>query len=160
MSISVVHLRSLVVKTLSRMPAWYSEEVVELLILTACNESDCGRYLTQLGSGPALGIFGIEPDTLVDIYDNWLRFRPELADEVASTTGIEVPDLLAMEGNIVYGILIARIQYLRARPPLPSVTDHQAMAHYYVKYFNRGGKAVVEVAREKYRLYAKPNQLR
>lgn len=156
MGIKASHLRSLVTKTLARIPEWYSEEAIELLILTACNESDCGKYLTQLGSGPALGIFGIEPESLIDIHDKWLRFRPEIADDVVMVTGVREPDVLALEGNIVYGIIMARIQYLRAKPPLPSTADHLAMANYYVKYFNRGGKAVAEIAREKYRLYAVP----
>ena len=39
----------------------YSPEVVELLMGTCAQESTMGKYRKQLGNGPALGIFQMEP---------------------------------------------------------------------------------------------------
>ena len=39
----------------------YSDAAVDLLMLTAAQESACGKYIRQLGNGPALGIFQMEP---------------------------------------------------------------------------------------------------
>ena len=38
----------------SSAPKLYSEDAVELLLLTAAQESDLGTYTRQLGGGPAL----------------------------------------------------------------------------------------------------------
>lgn len=39
----------------------YSEEAENLLMGTAAQESALGEYIRQLGNGPALGIFQMEP---------------------------------------------------------------------------------------------------
>ena len=41
----------------------FSPEAVALVLGTACVESQCGEYIKQMGKGPALGIFQIEPAT-------------------------------------------------------------------------------------------------
>ena len=50
----------------------------ELLLGTAVQESRI-TYLRQLGNGPALGLFQMEPATHNDIWDNFLEYKPELA---------------------------------------------------------------------------------
>lgn len=148
MSMCAYQLRELIQKTL-KLTQWYSEDSTELLMLTACAESDAGRYLRQI-KGPALGLFQVEPDTLNDIYKNWLLGRQASSENIKEITGINKSDLLALEGNIIYGILLTRIIYLRAPGKLPSRYDHLGMANYYVKWFNRGGKANPDVAVAKY----------
>ena len=48
----------------------------ELLLGTALQESRL-TYLHQLGGGPALGLFQMEPGTHDDIWTNYLWNRPE-----------------------------------------------------------------------------------
>lgn len=142
------------------IPEWHSEDAVELLMMTACAESDCGRYLQQI-KGIALGIFQVEINTMNDIYKNWINFRgdtednipDDIADKIFAVTGIYKPNNLALEGNIIYGAILARITYLRAPGKLPKKHDVNGMADYYVKWFNRGGKAKADVAMAKYRHY-------
>ena len=59
----------------------YSEPAEQLLLGTACAESNLGTYLHQVG-GPALGVFQIEPATHTDIWENYLLYRGELRETV------------------------------------------------------------------------------
>jgi len=72
------HLRELISRVLEQLDL-YSRDAVELLMLTAAAESNLGEYLRQVGRGPALGIFQMEPSTETDIWYNYLRYRSELA---------------------------------------------------------------------------------
>ena len=49
-----------------------SQEAENLLMGTAAQESALGEYIRQLGNGPALGIFQMEPETFDDIVRNYL----------------------------------------------------------------------------------------
>ena len=52
----------------------YSVEAVYLLLGTCAVESNFGTYLKQK-NGPALGVFQIEPSTLIDIWENYLYYN-------------------------------------------------------------------------------------
>jgi len=55
---------------------WHSAVAEQLVLGTAITESRL-RFLKQLGSGPALGIYQMEPATFRDLYSNYLIYRPE-----------------------------------------------------------------------------------
>lgn len=150
------HLRSLIADTLKAIRL-YSPEAVELLMLTAAQESHCGRYLTQVGDGPARGIFQMEPRTHQDLYENFLRFKPELVRRITWVC----PDLdesnldLNLRGNLIYQIVVSRLQYYRFSEPIPTGNDIEALARYYKLYWNtKLGKATVEEALANYSKYA------
>jgi len=52
-----------------------------LVVGTALTESRL-TYLKQVGGGPALGFFQMEPNTHDDIWENYLRFRRDMAKKV------------------------------------------------------------------------------
>ena len=52
----------------------WSEAAEKLVLGTAIVESRLS-FIKQLGSGPALGVWQIEPDTSRDVYDNSLDYR-------------------------------------------------------------------------------------
>ena len=66
----------------------YSEEAENLLMGTAAQESALGEYIRQLGNGPALGIFQMEPETFDDIVRNYLSYRPDLCRKVLIVSGV------------------------------------------------------------------------
>ena len=45
----------------------------KLLHYTAACESNCGEYIKQFPSGPALGIFQMEVNTYYDLWDNYIK---------------------------------------------------------------------------------------
>ena len=76
-------LRRLVIQpALSEIELW-SPAAEELVLVTAIVESRLS-FIKQLGSGPALGLWQIEPDTHRNSYDNFLEYRDGLYDQVLS----------------------------------------------------------------------------
>lgn len=55
----------------------YTEEAVDLLMMTAAHESNGCSYIKQI-NGPALGVYQMEPSTEADIWDNYLEFNTEI----------------------------------------------------------------------------------
>ena len=70
-------LREAIISTLKKCNMQITDEVVNLLVGTACVESNCGEYIKQI-NGPACGIFQIEPNTAKDIQENYIKYNPYL----------------------------------------------------------------------------------
>ena len=114
----------------------HSEAAVDLLLKTAAHESKFGTYLKQIGGGPALGIFQVEPDTEKDIWLNYLRFNLDLTEKIKKLTGIDGPNLSALEGDLRYQVIMARLVYRRVRFTLPDPGDVLEQAKYWKKHYN------------------------
>lgn len=134
-------LKEIIRPVLKGLDLW--SEAAECIVLgTACVESECGRWVRQLGGGPALSIFQEEPATHDDIWLNYLAFRPDLARKVRLLMiNSENPMAEEMVGNLLYATAMCRIQYYRFLEPLPGYLRGQA--EYWKKYYNtKAGKAV------------------
>lgn len=150
-------LRQLVQATLRSLEPEipYSEEAVELLMMTAATESNLGTYWEQ-AKGPALGVFQMEPNTHNDIWENYLKYKKDLAEKINTLTwfegGTEEDEL---HHNLVYQIIMARVLYKRVPAPMPKMNDLW-LAAYYKKWYNTPlGKGTVQKAIEKYNKYCK-----
>lgn len=145
-------LRELITVVLEELDL-YSEDAVELLMLTAAQESHLGKYIRQI-NGPALGIFQMEPSTERDIWYNYLRYKPDIARRVYPMVGNSNFNNLQLFGNLLYQIAMARIHYLRVPKALPSKDDVDAMARYWKRYYNTPlGKGTTLEAVANYRRY-------
>lgn len=132
----------------------YSETAVELLMLTAAQESHLGTYLKQLGEGPARGIFQMEPATESDIYENYLKYKTELNGKILDLHGtVAIGEgfvLDPLQVNLAYQIAMARVHYRRVSDPLPEI-EVTALAAYWKKHYNtRLGRGTVEEAVHNY----------
>jgi hypothetical protein len=116
----------------------YTDAALELVFGTACQESHL-KYVKQLGSGPAVGLFQMEPATHDDIWANYLAYKRPLADKVLR---FELPDLYEdnnaqeMAGNLYYAAAMCRIHYLRVPKALPAANDVVGLAEYWKQYYN------------------------
>ncbi len=130
------HLQSLLYDTLRPIPKFCSPEALVLLEYTSVIESDRGTFLTQLGGGPALGLMGVEPRTMVDNYENYLDYRPELLNTIGTVCGVfsQYIDPLVLRYNLAFNILMARVWYYRAKPPIP--VTMKEVAKYHEKHYN------------------------
>lgn len=152
-------LRDLITRVLKEVNL-YSESAIELLMLTAAVESNLGTYIRQI-NGPALGIFQMEPNTELDIWDNYLEHRFKLRSKINSFINEETVYLIEydkciqdLEFNIAYQILMARIHYLRVPEKLPDAKDIHRLAAYYKRFYNTyKGKGTIEKAIEAYNKY-------
>ena len=112
-----------------------SPDSVQLLLGTCAQESAFGKYRRQLGGGPALGIFQMEPATFMDIVENYLNYKPELKEKILKVSGIDDlnnPEDLVFNDRLA--ICMARVHYLRVKEAIPS--DLDGWARYWKKYYN------------------------
>jgi hypothetical protein len=103
-----------------------TQSAVHLLLGTMAVESDFGRYIRQRGGGPALGRWQIEPETFADIRRRWSIVVPELKS-------YEFSDL---EHNDRRGIIVCRLKYRDAPPPLPEPYAWPTLAAYWKEFYN------------------------
>lgn len=105
----------------------------ELLMFTWAHESEGGMYLAQVGGGPALGVFGMEPTTHDDLWFNFLPNRLSLKDKLSEISRHCTPFELTY--NLRYAAAMCRVQYFRATAPLPSSKDAQTLSEYWGAYY-------------------------
>lgn len=137
MSIDAKQLKLFVIIPTLCQIGLYSDAAVNLLLGTCAQESQMGTYLKQI-NGPALGIYQIEPNTHDDIWDNYLRYKPDLAAKILAIDARGTNNLVV---NLAYATAIARVQYLRAPTALPAANDINGLALYYKKYYNTANGA-------------------
>lgn len=131
----------------------YSPSAVNLLLGTAAQESHFGTYLRQI-SGPALGVFQMEPATEEDIWRNFLRYNFDLRYKITQSTFISASSPDALVWNLRYSIAMARIKYYRAPDPLPVADNIEGLAEYWKKIYNTPqGRGTVEEFLRNYRKY-------
>lgn len=115
----------------------------QLVVGTAVHESTFNgdTRLRQVGGGPALGIYQIEPNTMNDVWNNFLKYRPVLREKIEDLCS-PFPNLdQQLAGNLFYATAICRLVYYRQREPLPKANDLRGLAAYWKKYYNTvGGK--------------------
>jgi hypothetical protein len=113
-------LRDLITRTLKEIPNGYSEDAVELLMMIAAHESKLGTYLRQV-SGPALGIFQIEPATHDDAWLNGDSIK--LNADILGIEYINDTSPSRLEYDLRYQIFIARQKLFMISEPLPFNRD-------------------------------------
>lgn len=118
-----------------------SDVAVNLLVGTVFQESAGGEYLKQLGGGPALGIYQIEPNTHTDVWENYLDYRASLTSKVEKLLSPEDKEQQLIS-NLSYATAIARIIYYRKPQALPSdANDIQALGEYWKEHYNTAAGA-------------------
>ncbi len=136
MSIDKNQFKSLIKDTLEKIEL-NSPSAVELLMLTAAQESHFGTYIKQIG-GPALGVFQMEPNTYEDLWKNYLIYRKELGRKInfASSNSNVMLNQETIMFNLAYAICMARVHYLRVPAPLPAADDIHGLAEYWKEHYN------------------------
>lgn len=143
------HLRELVIRpVLERMararPGLDSAAAEELLVGTAAQESRLGYSLRQHPTGPARGIYQMEPATFDDLM-RWLAGKPDLMSAAANWASPAIPFGAQVAGNLYFATAIARLNYYRKPGALPAADNLAGLAAYYKKYWNTPLGAATEV---------------
>jgi hypothetical protein len=154
MSIHPGQLRELVIRPALESLDLYSLAAEELVLGTACQESHCGRYLHQLGAGPACGIFQMEPATHDDLWENFINPRSMLREGLKGISLIQTADEMCF--NLMYAAAMCRVHYYRVKAALPTAGNLNGQAHYWKKYYNTelGAGTVAEYVKN-WRAYAR-----
>lgn len=138
-------LRFDVIRPVLKDARMWSQAAENLVLGTAAHESHCGEYVRQLGDGPARGIFQMEPDTLDDIYGNYLDYRADLRGAIDAylIPAFDRADNLVF--NLAYSVLMCRVHYYRRPEPLPAANDIRALGVYWKQFYNTAlGKGTVQ----------------
>jgi hypothetical protein len=124
-------------------PPWAGPKAHYLLLCTAAVESEMGKYIKQI-KGPAIGIFQVEPATLMDDL-GYLDKKIGAQDYLCDNSGFVRSGPLGRQLNRAIGILMkdlsfqtlmARVHYYRVPHKLPRVSDAEAMWRYYKVFYN------------------------
>lgn len=114
----------------------WSDEYWQLGLGTAMKESAlCQRR--QIGGGPALGLFQMEPVTYWDLVA-YMSNRRSLYHNVLALSGKSdgFPGPEEMVANDKFAAAMCRVKYLTIKEPLPEVNDTIAQAVYWGKWYN------------------------
>jgi hypothetical protein len=106
----------------------------QLMMGTAAQESQL-IYTEQIGGGPALGYFQMEPATHDDCWVNYIDFRPALKSKVlAIRAATGTPRAVEMKADAPYAAAMARVRYMRVPANIPD--DPREIAEYWKLYYN------------------------
>jgi hypothetical protein len=104
-----------------------------LLLGTALVESNL-TFLRQTPTGPALGVYQMEPGTHSSLWANWLGYRPDAAGVIQQlTTSPARAD--HMVWNLQYATAMCRLRYWIVPAALPPMHD-RALADYHKDHYN------------------------
>lgn len=145
--LDVAQFRTYVVKPVLEYLDMYSPAMENLIVGTALQESKL-TYLKQLGNGPAIGVYQMEPATFKDHFVNYLTYHQGLKTKLTGLrTGLYDNDAAELAGNLYFATAMAAIHYKRRLKDaiLPAATDIAALAKIYKKFYNTPlGKATEE----------------
>jgi hypothetical protein len=115
------------------LDAW-SPEAEMLVVGTAAQESNL-VYTRQIGGGPALGYFQMEPATHDDCWTNYIDFRAPLKAKIMAVRGAAGdPVASEMVTDHKYAAAMARVRYMRVAPAIPTAV--RDIAAYWKLHYN------------------------
>ena len=127
-------IRDIIEWSLKKMDL-HSKDAVDLVYKTGNAETGY-KHLKQMGDGPALGFWQVEPATLIDTIDNYVKYRPKLEKGLISL-GYDRRDIeIRVMGNIALQVAFCRLKYRRDKYPLPKANDLQGQAECWKRVYN------------------------
>ena len=112
-----------------------TDAAIRLLMGTAAQESGFGTYVRQLGGGPALGIYQMEPATHGDLWANFIQYRGRIHEHlIAGLNYSEDPQRLIYD--LRYATIMTRLHYYRVPQALPAADDTEGLANYWKNFYN------------------------
>ena len=119
-----------------------TKEARDLIYETGMSETGY-RHLEQMGDGPAVSFWQIEPATINDIWSNYILYRKPLIQKAYELGFIEDEMDFSVMTNIGVAIFFARIYYRRKPGAIPKTMEERAK--YWKKWFNtEEGKGTVK----------------
>lgn len=128
----------------------WTPQAENMALMISAHESFLGKHLKQIGGGPARGLYGMECGrtksgkhrTEIDIWENYLRYKKGLVEQIEAICGVTGPEPLQVQYNHIYSTIMCRLKLLMCPGNLPSDIDE--MAEYCSKYYNAGGAGTPE----------------
>ena len=141
--INTTQMRELITSTLEGLGGKYaSDDAVQLVLETGLVESRY-MYIKQLGDGPAIGFWQVEPATAVDNLQHFLMHRTGLMGRCARASCVDLKHWQdfseetwseILEKNIAAGVIHCRLKYWRVPKKMPNTLEGRSK--YWKKYYN------------------------
>jgi hypothetical protein len=122
----------------------YSLAADQLVMGTLAQESH-GTYIKQIGKGPAMGLFQMEPATHKDLWLNFIKYKRPLKAALLAMTSDSVdenyytsgwPDHNSLVWNNRYAAAMCRTHYIRKPQKLPKANNIRALGTYWKQHYN------------------------
>lgn len=122
-------------------PAYLSSGAAEqLVMITAAKESSL-RWLKQVGPGPALGLWQMEPVTFYDIRDRFIKTQPYFWNAFGASSIALQPEPAELAYNLKLAAVCCRLKYAMSSMKLPELNDIKGMARMWKVVYNTAGGA-------------------
>lgn len=130
------HFRIYIVRDALKTAGWWSQAIENLIVATAMVESNL-EMVTQVGGGPARGLFQIEGRSFLDVI-RYIKRDPEKVKIICNACGFSAlpEDVNTVIWNLRFATLVTRMFYYRIPEALPKSFDYEGMANYHKKYYN------------------------
>lgn len=153
--LDIKQFRELVVLPALHDLQMYTKEFAELLVFTCATESAGGTYIKQI-TGPAVGIFQIEPNSLTDLWVNYVVRNARYLNLLSMNFGLyKMPDPIDLITNMKLAAGVCALFYKRHKVNCLSM-EPDALWEIYKKYYNTvKGKAEKETSLKAYAKFIK-----
>ena len=122
----------------------YSKDAVDLVYKTGNAETGY-KHLKQMGDGPAIGFFQLEPETMKDTMKNYVAYRKPILDSLNNLGYASDDSEYRVKSNIALQVAFCRLKYKRDPFPLPKHWDMEDQAEYWKRVYNTElGKGTIE----------------
>ena len=135
--IDISHIKAFVVQPALAAIELGGLAAVNQVTGTALAETNA-EYLRQLGRGPAVSLWQLEPITAQDIYYRWLH----LPDQVRLLVLVQqlLPRVIDLEEQLItdlrFGAIMCRLKYRMSPRALPAADDAAGMAALHKDVYN------------------------
>lgn len=140
MSISCPQLRDIIIIPALTALGLNSESAVNLLLGTAAQETQMGRYLIQTNISPykgGIGIYQMQAPTYDYIWNRHVDGSNSMKAKIKLFLGFEgKPPAARMASDLSLASIMARLNYANVLERLPEATDVNALARYWKVYWN------------------------
>ena len=124
----------------------YSDDALALVVRTGMAESGY-RALKGYGEGnPAIGFWQVEPATLNDMVDNYIKYRPNYSKNLISLgMNFNKDMIMSVMSNMAVQAGLCRLHYRRDKKPIPCWDDLESQGQYWKRVYNTvEGRGTVE----------------
>lgn len=142
MSLDIAQLRKYIIKpSLDAIGLW-SVSAEQLVAGTGLVESGYS-YMHQMGAGPAISFFGIEPLTYGDLQRVLVTRHQDIHDLICKFLSMsDIPTNSGyLAGNLYAATIFCRLKYYFNPKPLPQADDYYGMAKYHKEIYNTANGA-------------------
>ena len=113
----------------------YSEDAADLIFKTGMAETGY-KAIKQYGGGPALGFWQVEPATINDTMENYVKYRSKLEKLLISLGYDDTHSEMRVMSNIALQVAFCRLKYRRDKHALPKWDNLEDQAKYWKRVYN------------------------